>query len=373
VGVLSHASLDTEIVLALTHLCALLGTQGEEHARTMRTTEAQTTLGSCALALELLGAFLLRARKTEHVLISRADVMARALIVRLFAQQSQFAALMASGDADRFRVGLGLIAEYWRIAREIAGVPKAAQVAAGYAHYWLMFCAHERALELERETPDSSDVDVLARIEHFYALAALESEHAAVAFDGQSRALEFCTKIGKKARESRARVREQRFRWLVITEQASAGADPSEPDKDASAVFFRVPGLFQVEPLALSWSSHVPLGKNDMWARVQTASLAWLQLHGGAEGVKRALRPTAAVAAAAADVDVSQALLSDVPAAVYTTRDRALLAMGRLTERLAWLNHSAAEVPALACELDDLRATLVTLGQLLAQLTPPAT
>jgi hypothetical protein len=68
-----------------------------------------------------------------------------------------------------------------------------------------------------------------------------------------------------------------------------------------------------------------------------------------------------------ANVDVSRQLLADIakPGLTLTRRDEVVLALGRMSERLQWLQHESATVLALPGEMDELRATIGRLTTLL--------
>jgi hypothetical protein len=370
---LRPSRLDVEIRLALSLLCSVLGMRGEEAARKFRATEARAIFIQCALAFDILHLFMAR---TTTSTAQRDEPRARAIIARLFAEQSHYATLAHDKDKDQYAVGLGLAATYWRLSHgELARVSSCAALATGYAHYLLMACASEKARELGEVDSQASDMAQLARLEQLHALATLEGQRAAEIFSKDPAMRDTCTNCSVAAQKQRRQACDARFKWLLILEKKEKeAAQPSViPTEDASAVFASqiMEDAFGVKPLVVLPDGNVdvvPLAKNELWSRLVRSAQAWLLLQGGRDGLRRALAPLAAPDhRRLANVDVSRQLLVDIakPGLTLTRRDEVVLALGRMSERLQWLQHESATVLALPGETDELRATIGRLTTLL--------
>jgi hypothetical protein len=365
--------LDVEIRLALSLLCSVLSSRGEAAAKEFRATEARAIFTQCALAYELLHAFLAR---TTVDTAQRDESRARAIIARLFAVHSHYAALVRNKDKDQYAVGLGLAAAYWRLSQgELTRVPSCAALATGYAHYLLMTCAREKACELGEVDSPASDLAQLARLEHLHALTALEGQRTAEIFSKHATMHDTCAGWSKAAQKQRRQACDARFKWLLILEQRETQvAQPSAiPVEDASAVFASqiLENAFGVNPLETLSDRDVdvvPLAKNELWSRLMRSAQAWRLLQGGRDGFRRALVPVVAPDhRRLANVDVSRQLLTDIAKSglVLTKRDEVAVALGRMSERLQWLQHESSVALALPGEIDDLRATIAQLAAML--------
>lgn len=369
--------IDVEIRFALSLLCSTLASQGEAAAKRFLATEAQITFSKCACAFDILHAFL--ATRTTGPAAQREEPRARAIMARLFARQSQFAALVKLGDKEQYAVGLDLAAAYWRLSQtDLTRVPTCATFAEGYAHYTLMVCANNKARTFGSLESLHSDHVQLAHLEQLLGLAALEGERAATIFAKSPSMHEACTNCSKEALRQQQQVHEARYKWLLILSQKED--DVARPGtlntEDVAAVFAQQiqSDLFQVSSTASAPLSPPPLDKNELWTRLVRAAQAWLLLQGGRDGLRRALTPIAAAAAAAAtpqrpaNVDVPQQMRADigVDKLVLSKRDEVALALGRMSERLQWLQHeSSSGAPVLPTEIDDVRAVIEQLADLL--------
>jgi hypothetical protein len=369
--IIAHSSLDTEITFVLSHLCSILGTDAEEEARSYHVANAQIIFGDCADALNVLGAFMERAEKIDLVKLTRDDAEARARVARLFVWQAQFTSLVKTNASERFAIGLGLVAEYNRLAKsELLATPFAAKIAQGYAHYWFMVCAREKAREVEACGTSVLDVDVLARLEQLYALVLLESDRAARFFASEPRALDFCTRTRREAQELYAKTRDRRFHVLVVL-GGNEAILPVLTDEDA---FAGALDIFDCKPAVSALTpKHVPLALNTAWCRIQTESLAWFQLQGGIEAVRQLDIGNVGITRRGGNLssDVRAQLVLHVPAGCHsllTRRDLALLLLGRLTERVEAARGRTTDALIQPVEIDDMCAEVKNVGQLLVTL-----
>jgi hypothetical protein len=366
---LRSVRLDAEIRLALSLLCSVLATRGEEAASQFRAPEAQATFTQCAMAFDILRAFLVR---TANATAQRDEPRGRAIIARLFAIQSHYAALAHNKDKDQYAVGLGLAAAYWHLSQgELTRVPSCAALAAGYAHYLLMTCAINKAREIGDVDALGSNTAQVAHLEQLFALAAIEGQKAAVVFSLNTAMRDACMNCSKAAHRKWQQAVEARFKWILILQQK-----PTETERlpdDANALFASqiLEDVFGVTPLPTpsAASAETPLVGNELWSRVMRAAQGWLILQGGRDSLRRALAPTTAqdLRRSMNPMDVPRQLLADigVPDLALGKRDEVAVALGRMSERLQWLQHESSTVLALPGEVEELRASIAQLAALL--------
>lgn len=364
----ARPSLEKEIMMALSFLCSTLGARAEALTRQFKAREAERLFLQCAFAFEVLAAFSARAHTRNFE--ERDAALARARLARLFAWHSQFVVLLRDRDVDRVAVGLGLAAEYWRLAHaELALVPACASLAVGYAHYCLMLCAGEQAAQLvgASDAAGKAQQEHLHRLECLYALAALEAERAAKLFDKKPQVADACLAESKAMRKKQEATRDERFKWILILAQneiAPALLVPVNDEKD-HILPQGVLDLFKTKPAPAPVSSAlIPLDKNPVLQSIETAAHAWLHLQGGPSSLNSA-GPSERRVVRAAHTDVSKQLAATVPGLVLTQRDELVMVLGRMTERLQWMKYTGSDVLILASEREQLEATIAQLVTLL--------
>lgn len=357
--VLNSNSLDHEIRCTLSLLCSVMATRAEAIARKGSVEQTRVQCELAAQALCLFAAHYERTLPPGKSRVSAVEARGRARLLQMQAVEKKLRHLVVAKDKEWLGLGLGLVAEYSRLARnELAGIPSMAAIASGLSHAFILYSARhclEEVLPLTKELPRPGVVLPLAKVENLCALIEFEAEKTTAAFHTLPAIVSTAAQWSADAKATRATSRELRFKHHLVLKaplNTTAITDlngKEDTDDEMLTHVFDSTATSVVDLLA-----PLTFAENELRRRVMTGAVSWLTQCGGIAGLTSVL-----------DGDhgglpsIQQAALMPEMPRDLSISQQTLLLIGRITERLAWMrSHEDTllfpnEIEATAALLDD--------------------